>query len=190
MEELQDQLHKLRLNRDRELRERWDRSLPFADGLFDRWERARRFGWEEGVSIYDSAFVLGDVHVGENTWIGPNVMLDGSGGTLTIGAWCSISTGVQIYTHDTVLWALSAGECSRDTAPVTVGDRCFIGPAAIISAGVTVGPMSVVGAGSFVNRDVPERTVVAGSPARVVGRVAGDGDTVRTVRQISPKDHD
>src|ERR1019366_8652869 len=67
-----------------------NRSLPFADLLFDRWERAKMLGFGEGTSVYDSTHVFGDVQVGKNTWIGPFTILDGSGG-LTIGDNCSIS---------------------------------------------------------------------------------------------------
>lgn len=53
--------------------------------------------------------------------------------------------------------------------PIVIGDGCWIGAGAIILSGVTVGERSIVGAGSVVTRDVPERSVVAGNPARVIG---------------------
>jgi acetyltransferase-like isoleucine patch superfamily enzyme len=80
---------------------RWKRDLPLEELLFDRWERAANLGFGDGTSIYHSSYVFGEVSVGRNTWIGPLVLLDGTGG-LTIGDNCSISTGVQIYSHDTV----------------------------------------------------------------------------------------
>jgi acetyltransferase-like isoleucine patch superfamily enzyme len=169
------------VRRERELRERFDRSLPFGDTLGDRWDRAARLGFGSEASIYDSAIVLGDVRVGAHTWIGPFTVLDGSGGGLEIGAWCSISAGVHLYTHDTVLWALSAGIQPRRTAPVAIGDCCYIGSQSVVSAGVTIGTQCVVGANSFVDEEVPDRTVVAGSPARPIGRVEGDGPEVRVV---------
>src|SRR5580765_5458635 len=95
--------------RRREVAKRWQRTLPFGDYVVDRWEKARALGFGEGASIYDSALVIGDVKVGEQTWIGPGVVLDGSGG-LSIGAYCSISAGVQVYSHDSVEWATSGGE--------------------------------------------------------------------------------
>ena len=94
--ELAAQLKALYEAQDEGLRLEWDRSLPFADGLLDRWERARRLGFGEDASIYNSALVYGDVSVGRGTWIGPYTLLDGSGGGLSIGAYCSISAGVQI----------------------------------------------------------------------------------------------
>lgn len=45
--------------------------------------------------MYNNVLVLGRVKVGRNTWIGPGCILDGSGGDLQIGDWCSISAGVR-----------------------------------------------------------------------------------------------
>ena len=47
-------------------------------------------------------------------------------------------------------------------------DNCVVGMRAILLPGVTIGPDSIVGAGSVVTRDVPPRTVAAGVPARVL----------------------
>lgn len=166
---------------DERLRSEFQRSLPFQDALFDRWERAKRLGFAPGASIYNSAAVFGEVSVGTATWIGPNTLLDGSGGGIEIGAHCSVSSGVHIYTHDTVLWALSGGKCQCKQAPVRIGDCVYIGSQSVIAAGVMIGSRSVVAANSFVNDDVPEATIVGGSPARKIGTVVGEGDQVRMV---------
>lgn len=176
------------LARERELAENWQRSLPFQDAMFDRWERARRLGFGDGASIYNSACVFGRVAVGAGTWIGPYVVLDASASELSIGAWCSISTGVHIYTHDSVAWALSGGRRKSRIAPVRIGDCTYVGSQSVIPAGVTIGRQVVIGANSFVNRDVPDRMIVAGSPARPIGRVEGDGEDVRMVYDRREKD--
>lgn len=162
--------------RDAELRDRFQRSLPLQDALFDRWERARALGFGEGTSIYHSAQVFGDVRIDRETWIGPYVVLDGGGGTLSIGSTCSISSGVHIYTHDTIGWALSGGRKEARQAPVKIGSRCYIGSQTVIAAGVTIGNGCVIAANSFVNRDVPDGHIVGGSPARQIGRVRFEGD--------------
>jgi acetyltransferase-like isoleucine patch superfamily enzyme len=173
-------LHEGLLGLHRELRggvrQRWQRDLPFDELLFDRWERARELGFGEGASIYHSSYVYGDVRVGPDTWIGPFTLLDGTGG-LTIGRNCSISTGVQIYSHDTVKWAVSGGRAAYEYAPVLIGDCCYVGSQTVVAKGVTVGEHSVVGACSFVNRDLPPYTIGAGTPCRAIGRVevAADG---------------
>ena len=156
------------------MRDRWSRDLPLEELLFDRWERARELGFGEGTSIYHNSYVYGDVKVGNHTWVGPFCLLDGSG-SLSIGDFCSISAGVQIYTHDTVRWALSAGKAGYERAPVRIGSACHIGALAVVVKGVEIGDHCVVGAHSFVNRQVPPFTVVAGAPARVIGRVEVDG---------------
>jgi acetyltransferase-like isoleucine patch superfamily enzyme len=146
----------------------FSRTLPFGDYVVDRWEKARALGFGEGASIYDSAHVFGDVTVGRNTFIGPFTVLDGSGG-LAIGDNCSIAAGVQIYTHNTVEWAVSGGEAAYVRAPTRIGNNCYIGPNAVISMGVTIGDGSIVGANSLVLEDVPAGSKVAGSPARPIG---------------------
>lgn len=141
--------------------------LPVGDQLSDRWEKAEFLGFGKGASIYDSAYVFGDVSVGENTWVGPNVILDGSGG-LSIGSNCSISAAVQIYSHDSVNWAISGGKASYEYESTSIGDNCYIGPNTIIQRGVTIGTGVVVGANSFVNCNVPDHHKAYGSPVKIV----------------------
>lgn len=152
------------------LRNEHNRVLPFGDYVSDRWEKARALRFGEGTSVYDSAHVFGDVSVGNNTWIGPFTILDGTGG-LSIGSNCSISAGVQIYTHETVQWAISGGLADYNYAPTHIGDNCYIGPNSIIAKGVTLGEGCVVGSLSFVRDSFPPKTKIAGTPARAVGKV-------------------
>ena len=169
------------------VRTKWQRDLPFEELLFDRWERARSLGFGEGTSIYHNSYIFGDVAVGEGTWIGPFVMLDGSGG-LSIGSHCSISTGVHIYTHDTVRWALSGGKADYERAPVRIGDCCHIGGQVVIAKGVTIGDHCVIGAGSFVNRDIPPYTIAVGTPCRPIGRVEiNTDDEIRFIYDRPPR---
>lgn len=167
---IEDDLRELHQRLDLEMREQWNRSLPLQELLSDRWQRAQDLGFDEEASIYASSYVYGDVRVGARTWIGPFTLLDGSGG-LQIGVNCSISAGVQIYTHDSVEWALSGGVAEYERAPVSIGDCCHIGAQTIIVKGVSIGDHCVIGAASFVNRDVPPFTIAAGTPCRPIGRV-------------------
>lgn len=153
-----------------DVRETWNRALPLGDYVSDRWDKAAWLGLGAGASIYDSAYVFGDVKVGEQTWIGPFVVLDGSGG-LEVGANCSISAGVQIYSHDTVEWARSGGRAPYAYAATRIGDNCYIGPNTVIAKGVTIGAGCVVGAGSLVLSDIPPGQKAYGSPCRVAGPV-------------------
>lgn len=161
--------------------DRWQRSLPFADELLDRWERAAYLGFGTGSSVYDSSLILGDVGVGDHTWIGPHTVLDGTGGPLSIGSYCMISSGAQVYTHHTVEWALTGGAAGPRRGPVSIGHRTYIGPQAVIGLGVDIGTQVVIGAGAFVNRDVPDGAIAYGTPARIVGRTEVSGDRVDLV---------
>jgi len=171
--ELLEALRRLHEEQQADILAQWKRSVSFGDQVADRWSRARALGFGEGTSIYDSALVLGDVRVGARTWIGPHTVLDGSGG-LVIGDTCSISAGVQIYSHDTVKWAVSGGIAPFERAPVTIGSHSYIGPMTIVTRGVTIGRHCVVGANSIVNKDLPDYAIAYGSTCRIVGRVVID----------------
>lgn len=179
--ELALELQRLKEQRDHELRATFDRSLPFADAQFDRWDRAKTLGFGDKTSIYDSSFIFGDVKVGVETWIGPFTLLDGSGGGLTIGDHCSISAGVHIYTHDTVLWTVSGGVQQERKSAVKIGSNTYIGAQSVIVAGITIGERCVIAANSLVNRDVLDGTIVGGTPARKLGHVEGEGAQAKLV---------
>lgn len=140
--------------------------------MVDRWERARHLGFGEGTSVYDNVLIIGNVSVGKNCWVGPGVVLDGSGG-LVIGDNCSIAAGVQIYTHDTVHWAVSGGVAAVERESTRIGSNCYIGPNVIVSKGVVVGAHCIIGAASLVLKDIPDNSKAFGVPCRVVGR-SGD----------------
>ena len=54
------------------------------------------------------------------------------------------------------------------TAPVTIGNRVFIGAGAMILPGVSIGDDVIIGAGSLVTKDIPLNSLAIGHPARVV----------------------
>ena len=157
--------------RRNEIKRKWNRVLPFNELISDRWEKAQFLNGSSGSSIYDNSYVFGKVSIGKNTWIGPYTILDGSGGKLSIGDFCSISSGVQIYTHNTVKWALTGGKSEYEKKSVRIGDNCYVGPNSIISMGVSIGKCSVIGSLSFVNSKIPPYSIAFGSPAKIVGKV-------------------
>jgi acetyltransferase-like isoleucine patch superfamily enzyme len=175
-EQLLKDLRAFWLQRRRDVDSEFRRTLSFGDYIVDRWDKARELGFGEGASIYDSAIVLGDVKVGHRTWIGPFVLLDGSGG-LSVGSNCTISAGVQLYSHDTVQWAVSGGLASYEHAPTSIGDNCFIGPNTVVAKGVRIGDRCIIGANSFVLRDIPEGSKAFGTPCRVVSVVPAFAST-------------
>ena len=54
--------------------------------------------------------------------------------------------------------------------PILIGDNVFIGANSTILYDVKVGNNVIIGEGSLVNRDIPDRSIAAGDPCRVVGK--------------------
>ena len=149
---------------DNDMKMQFERHVSIGDLIIDRWERAKTYGFGEGTSCYDNVLIIGEVKVGKNCWIGPNVILDGSGG-LTIGDNCSISAGAQIYTHDSIQWATSMGKAEICRKPTIIGNGVYVGPQSIVTMGITVGDQCVIGAMSLVMESLAPRAKAYGIPA-------------------------
>lgn len=143
------------------LNQKWKRYLPSEAWMFEgkptdkaRWLLAEKLGFGEGTSIYPTAYVYNpeNVKVGKNTWIGPNVILDGSGDKLEIGDYCSISAGVQIYTHGSVKWAVSGGKEPYSHAPTKIGNNCYLAPNVVVAKGSIIPDGTVIPAFTLVKR--------------------------------------
>ena len=159
-------LIKLVFNKREEVNQKFTRVLPVGDYISDRWEKAKYCGFGEGSSVYDSSLILGKVSVGFNTWIGPFTVLDGSGGSLEIGNNCNISAGVQIYTHDTINKVIYSKEIEQENTKI--GNNVYLGPNVVVSKGVNIGDFVVIGANSFVDKDIPSHTKCYGTPVEII----------------------
>lgn len=96
--------------------------------------------------------------IGEGTMIDMNAVVGGRG---TIGKNCHIGAG-----------AVVAGVVEPPSAkPVIVEDDVLVGANAVLLEGVHIGRGAVVAAGAIVVDDVPEYTVVAGVPAKVIKKI-------------------
>ena len=129
---------------------------------------AMRLDIAPGVRILSGLWLdcRGKCRIGPNTIINQNCRLDNRGG-IEIGSNVSISPHVHILTADHDLASL---DFKGRELPVQIGNRAFIGSRAIILPGLTLGEGCGVGAGSVVTKDVERSAIVAGSPARVIGR--------------------
>jgi acetyltransferase-like isoleucine patch superfamily enzyme len=90
----------------------------------------------------------GGITIGDGTMFGMNVTI------------ATLNHGLSLDTRNTTY-----------PSPVNIGENVWVGSNATILPGVTIGNSSVVAAGAVVTKDVPENTVVAGVPAKVVKKI-------------------
>jgi acetyltransferase-like isoleucine patch superfamily enzyme len=91
---------------------------------------------------------------------------------IRIGDHVCISNDVTFVNHN-LTWPLQEKYDSLTAfGTIDIRDNCQIGVNVTILPGVTIGPDSIVGAGSVVTRDVPPGTVAAGNPARPICTLA------------------
>ena len=111
------------------------------------------------------------IHIGNNTFLNMGVtMLDNT--EIKIGNNVLIGPNAQFYTPTHSLDYKSRRRWETTCKPITVEDDVWIGGQAVICQGVTIGARSVVAANSVVTRDVPPDTLVGGSPARIIKKLA------------------
>lgn len=102
--------------------------------------------------------------------IGPGLFLNRFGGFYFHGDTV-LGSNVNI-THGVVLGYMNRG--GRRGAPV-IGDRTFLGSGAKVIGGIRVGAEAAIGANAVVTKDVPERGVVGGIPAKLLSDQGSDG---------------
>ncbi|WP_044556337.1 sugar O-acetyltransferase [Shewanella piezotolerans] len=111
------------------------------------------------------------IHIGRDSFINMGVtMLDGA--MITIGNNVMIGPNSQLYTASHSIDYLSRRRWETFCKPITIKDDVWIGGNVVINQGVTIGERSVVAAGSVVNHDVPADTLVGGTPARILKKLA------------------
>ena len=87
---------------------------------------------------------------------------------ITIGDGAIIATQVIIRDNDAHTVVYQDGSSNALSKPINIGKHVWIGTRAIILKGVNIGDGAVIAAGAVVTKDVPERTIVAGIPAKVI----------------------
>lgn len=133
------------------------------------------------VFIDDSAQVIGDVEIGEESSVWMCVVMRGDVNRIRIGARTNIQDGTIVHvmkdTHPTIIGNDVTVGHAAVVHGCTIEDRCLIGMGAILLNGVVVGSGSIVAAGTLLPEGtvVPPRSLVMGAPGKV-RRTLGDED--------------
>ncbi len=114
-----------------------------------------------------------NIEVGKNFFANYNcTMLDVA--KITIGENCFMASNVAIYTAGHPIHPDSRNSMYEYGIPVTIGDNVWIGGNTVICPGVTIGSNCVIGAGSVVTKDIPDWSVAAGNPCRVIRKITDE----------------
>lgn len=129
--------------------------------------RDKLFGGQIGENTVVAAPLSGtrfkSVTVGNNVFVNAGCLMMAAG-TITIEDDVQIAANVQLISNNHDLHERMIITCK----PVHIKKGAWIGAGATILPGVTIGEMAVVGAGSVVTKDVPDRMIAVGNPAKVV----------------------
>jgi acetyltransferase-like isoleucine patch superfamily enzyme len=114
------------------------------------------------------------LHIGDNVGISGAVI--SSMLSITIGNNVLIGSGALITDNDAhpIHPDFRRDNTKILVAAILIEDDVFIGARSIILKGVTIGKGSIIGAGAVVTRNVPEYSIVAGNPAKVIGDVRNE----------------
>jgi sugar O-acyltransferase (sialic acid O-acetyltransferase NeuD family) len=115
--------------------------------------------------LHPSARVSRSAELGAGTVVLQNVTI---GTNVRVGRHVIILPN-SVVSHDAVVGdftCIAGGACI--SGAVTIGEACYVGSNATLREGIRIGPHAMIGMGSVVLEDVPERTVVVGAPARII----------------------
>lgn len=111
-----------------------------------------------------------NIEVGKNCFINYNcVILDNA--KVILGDNCLIAPNVAIYTAGHTLHPDARAKGYEYGVGITVGDNVWIGGNTVLCPGVHIGSNVVIGAGSVVTRDIPDWSLAAGNPCKVLRKI-------------------
>ena len=114
-----------------------------------------------------------NIQVGKNFFANYNCMIIDVA-RVRIGDNCQMAPNVAIYTAGHPIHPVSRNSMYEYGKEVTIGDNVWIGGNTVICPGVHIGDNVVIGAGSVVTKDIPDWTVAAGNPCRVLRQITED----------------
>lgn len=129
--------------------------------------------------VHPQATVTGNVHIGENVYIGPGAAIRGDWGQIIIEDGCNVQENCTVHMFPGTTVLLKKGAHIGHGAIIhggTIGENCLIGMNSVIMDDVIVEEECIIGALSFVSAGthIPRRSLVVGNPAKVIRTVSDD----------------
>lgn len=111
-----------------------------------------------------------NIEVGDNFYMNCNsVILDCA--KVTFGHDVFVAPNCGFYCAGHPLDVEQRNKGLEYAYPITVGNNVWIGGNVVVLAGVTIGNDCVIGAGSVVNKDIPDGVIAAGNPCKVIRKI-------------------
>ena len=129
--------------------------------------------------IHPTASVIGDVHIGENVYVGPGAAIRGDWGTIVIEDGCNIQENCIIHMFPGITVTLKKGAHIGHGAVLhgsTIGENCLIGMNAVLMDEVILEKECIVGALSFVKAKsiFEKRSLIVGNPAKKIKTISDE----------------
>jgi maltose O-acetyltransferase len=119
-----------------------------------------------GVRVVGPIMFFGNLHVGENTFIGRDFCIEGNG-SVEIGANCDLAPHICLITGSHVVGNKERRAGNGFSGIITIGDGSWICTGTHVLPNVSIGKGVVVAAGALVNKDISDNAMVAGVPAKI-----------------------
>lgn len=125
------------------------------------------------VRVCSSVRIYGNAHlsIGDDTWLGHHTLIIASG-DIHIGS--NVDIGPRVYLGTGTHKIDPIGQHSAGTGvrqPVVIGNGVWLCSSVVILPGVSIGEKTIIGAGSVVLKQVPQREIHAGVPARFIRKL-------------------
>ena len=131
---------------------------------------------DEGFALFPPFYTdFGkNIHLGANVFINSDCKFQDQGG---------IYIGDDVFIGHSVVLATLDHDQDPDKrawmhpAPIRIGNKVWIGSNATITSGVSIGDGAIVAAGAVVTKDVEEKTIVGGVPAKMIKKISGGNES-------------
>lgn len=129
--------------------------------------------------VHPQAVVTGNVIIGQDVYVGPGAAIRGDFGKIIIEDGCNVQENCTIHMFPGITVTLHTNAHIGHGAIIhgaTIGADTLIGMNAVIMDDVIIGKESIVGALAFIKAKeiIPERSLVAGNPARIIRTVSDE----------------